>query len=694
MKSLTITCWNIQGLRTSAFGLKSRNSDFIRELKDSDIIVLQETWCREDVSTGRPQKYNEIIIPSTKNPTITQGRDSGGMIIWYKSELIHSLEIIKKAESYIWLKINKKMLCVEQHVYMCEVYIPPSESPYYNPDVFSILEEDINHYKSMGNILICGDLNARTGERADTLNTQGDKHLPGGIYSPLPECPTRKSFDKVTNTSGIQLLQLCCALGLYIVNGRLRGDSLGRYTYSSALGSSTVDYFITDLHPVSLRAFTVSPLTPLSDHSKITIYLKRAPSNSTVPRPCQLYNCTHSFRWKPDSVGKYQEALENQQIQSLIHLFLSEMFPHNNIGVNFAVNKINSIFHHLALLSNLKISEQKHKQINNNKWFDIECKNLRKTLRRLSNQKHRDPDNQNIRLQYDDVLKQYKYTLKTKKEQHTKNQLCEIEESLESNRFWEKWNTINKNQKDELALQDGNTWTNHFRDLYSNITKNSDQNNIYNKWKTLESALKKNQNPLDYPITEQELTETIQSVKTKKSCGVDGILNEMIKYSNNKIKSAILKLFNIILSVGTFPDIWNKGLITPIHKSGDKYDPNNYRGICVTSNLGKIFCNIINKRIVNFLSEHNVLHKCQIGFLPNSRTTDHIFTLHTLIDQELNVKKRKVYTCFVDFRKAFDSIWHEGLFYRLLESGIGGKTYDFIKDMYTKSRYAIKIGDK
>ena len=69
-------------------------------------------------------------------------------------------------------------------------------------------------------------------------------------------------------------------------------------------------------------------------------------------------------------------------------------------------------------------------------------------------------------------------------------------------------------------------------------------------------------------------------------------------------------------------------------------------------------------------------------------------TLHTLIEQELDKKKGKAYACSVDFTKAFDSIWHEGLFYRLLNSGIGGKTYDVIKSMYTNSKCAVKIGDK
>ena len=56
---------------------------------------------------------------------------------------------------------------------------------------------------------------------------------------------------------GKELLQLYRSLSLYIVNGRLRGGSFGHYTYSSSLGSSTVDYAITYLDPFSLRAFAV-----------------------------------------------------------------------------------------------------------------------------------------------------------------------------------------------------------------------------------------------------------------------------------------------------------------------------------------------------------------------------------------------------------------------------------------------------
>ena len=53
-----------------------------------------------------------------------------------------------------------------------------------------------------------------------------------------------------------------------------------------------------------------------------------------------------------------------------------------------------------------------------------------------------------------------------------------------------------------------------------------------------------------------------------------------------------------------------------------------------------------------------------------------------------------MYACFIDFQKASDFIWHTGLFYKVIESGVGGKTYDIIKSMYTGNTCSIKIGKK
>ena len=75
--------------------------------------------------------------------------------------------------------------------------------------------------------------------------------------------------------------------------------------------------------------------------------------------------------------------------------------------------------------------------------------------------------------------------------------------------------------------------------------------------------------------------------------------------------------------------------------------------------------------------------------------TDHILTLKTLHDKYVNRHKNgKIYPCFVDFRKALDSVWLEGLLLKLLQNKIGGKFYDLIKNLYSNTQCAIKYSNQ
>ena len=178
--------------------------------------------------------------------------------------------------------------------------------------------------------------------------------------------------------------------------------------------------------------------------------------------------------------------------------------------------------------------------------------------------------------------------------------------------------------------------------------------------------------PLDYFITEAEISKAARKLKNNKSAYSDKIRNEMIKASLPTLLPVYHKLFNTVLNLGTVPKNWCNGLITPIFKSGVRNDPSNYRGICVSSCLGKLFFSILNQRLLEHVTSLNILHKSQIGFLPKNRTSDHLLTLRTLIDKYVHCHGEKVYACFVDFRKAFDSVWHDGLLYKLLQIGVGG----------------------
>ena len=161
----------------------------------------------------------------------------------------------------------------------------------------------------------------------------------------------------------------------------------------------------------------------------------------------------------------------------------------------------------------------------------------------------------------------------------------------------------------------------------------------------------------------------------------------MIKVSVPILKSLYNKLFNCILLTGIYPIQWCHGLFSPIFKSGCVSDPNNYRGISISSCLGKFFCSIINERVQN-----HPLHKSQIGFTPGFRTSDHLFTPKSLMDHHVTYSSRgKIFACFVDLRKAFDSVWRNGLLNKLLKADVTGKTYNLIKSMYGNTTCSVKI---
>ena len=98
--------------------------------------------------------------------------------------------------------------------------------------------------------------------------------------------------------------------------------------------------------------------------------------------------------------------------------------------------------------------------------------------------------------------------------------------------------------------------------------------------------------------------------------------------------------------------------------------------------LGKLLIGVLNNRLSEVLQEENLLNENQTGFRKGYSTTDHIFTLLTQINHYKNVKKKKLYVSFVDFRKAFDKVSHSLSWAKLIKYGIGGKFMKIINSMY------------
>lgn len=164
----------------------------------------------------------------------------------------------------------------------------------------------------------------------------------------------------------------------------------------------------------------------------------------------------------------------------------------------------------------------------------------------------------------------------------------------------------------------------------------------------------------------------------------------MIKNSPKEILDLLHKFLNLCLNKSLIPKSWGMEILTPILKDGNQNDPNNYRGICISSALLKVLCTLLNNRIQEHCSKFNIIDKNQIGFTKNHRTADHLLTLRTVVKKYVTMGKKKLFACFVDFKKAFDSVWHDGLFYKIKTAGICGNLLDLIKDIYKKTKCAVK----
>jgi hypothetical protein len=116
-----------------------------------------------------------------------------------------------------------------------------------------------------------------------------------------------------------------------------------------------------------------------------------------------------TYRWARDSAGKFIQDLNSPELTYKITNFTNQQFCTDEKSINMAVQEVKNIFDKVD-----KKADLRKKKRFTEKWFDTECKKMRKELRHLSNQEHRHPRNTDQRMQYFTSLKRYKETIKRK----------------------------------------------------------------------------------------------------------------------------------------------------------------------------------------------------------------------------------------------------------------------------------------
>ena len=186
------------------------------------------------------------------------------------------------------------------------------------------------------------------------------------------------------------------------------------------------------------------------------------------------------------------------------------------------------------------------------------------------------------------------------------------------------------------------------------------------------------------PTDSNEILHIVLNLKKNVSPGHDNITVRDLVSIQDLIIPILVRLINNLFLSGEYPQVLKIGKVTPVHKSGDKTNIQNYRPITSVDTLSKIVEILLANRIIDFLSKNVGFDKYQYGFVKKSSTLSATTDFVNYINTELDEKKYVIAT-YIDLNKAFDVVNLDLLLRKLKLMGIRGITHELLRT-YLKNR--------
>lgn len=611
---------------------------------------------------------------------------AGGIGVFVRSEIVHLVELVEnKCVDSIWVKISKNQLDEEEDIFIGTYYISPQNSKQIpkDYDFFSEVNAEISYFGKKGTILLQGDLNCRIGQDSDYVYGDKSDELLG--IENFSNQNTRNSEDKTSNARGSDLLDLCKLNDLLILNGRTTGDIFGKFTNHNWNGSSVVDYIIVPNEFYdNVSNFSVSDYVPwISDHCMIKTTIKVSNLDKIEMPKNELSSFHPGFLWNEQTRCKFEENLNLPYFQEKFEATCTL----ENVNPLKIATEIKSLLMENSKLS-LKVKKipSSNQGVESEPWFDHECREKKDELRSLANKLRKKPSSGDLDIRNSLFMakRNFKRIIATKKRHCRQKAVAELENKKTDGspkEFWNLFRKISPKSKKNTVMPNMSKFVEHFKKI-SNSSRPLDIPPVCS-----------DVGPLDFTITSEELLKAAEKLKFGKAFGFDLMCNEMIIALVKTHPKIILKLFNTTLFSNEVVPDWVIGMIVPLFKDGSKLDPNNYRGITLMSCLGKLFLSILNGRLTTYALDNQLLTKSALGFVAGNRCSDAHVIIHNLVNKVCHQDRNYIYSCFVDFKKAFDSVPRDLLLKKLLATGVSGKFFNIIRYIYTMDKACVKLGN-
>ena len=234
--------------------------------------------------------------------------------------------------------------------------------------------------------------------------------------------------------------------------------------------------------------------------------------------------------------------------------------------------------------------------------------------------------------------------------------------------YWQALRSTIKNRKqsvvpplvvDDNIVSDPVQNANLFNDYFVEQTRlNENNSGLPNTYPSVNSTLN------HFNISEYEVYKVLYDADPTKATGPDGIGNKLLKETASVIAKPLAFIYNKSIELGKFPSAWKIAHVSVLHKKGSVFDCSNYGPISLLSCISKTFEKVIFKHVYAYLTQHKLISSVQSGFRPGDSTIRQLVSICDKIHTNLD-DGHEILSAFLDFRKAFDKVWHKGLTFKL-----------------------------
>lgn len=665
------------------------------------LIVLTETWWTEadaaQFSFPR-QGYNRHFYACRK-----KGRDHGGVSIFVR-EGIKVEQVAKQIQPEILvLSLGEKDLLV------MAVYASPKK----HKKVFETISELLSKLPQHANVLLVGDFNAHVQEGYRTLEPFQVED-PIGLFESEERArirPRRSMDTTEVCVRGAQCLALCNRHTLDILNGCVLGDYSGSFTYHSKSEDaveSVLDLCICSAHMFDKVKWLIVTRNDVSDHSMLELAIDMT-LQKDPPKPRGQRN--RKTVWVQENWKVYAEVLHDE-MKSLKRRW--EALPPME-GLEGVDRRSKWLLKQCAALSHKAFGAESRgdrgrtTRRNHEKfpWWDEECETLRDALAR-----EQEKANQTgVRTILRSMTKQFRRVIKHKRREGRVRADVRLLKSLKGLRPEEAWKVLNGKHR-VCHLDDLEGGVSYFTGVYQ-VEQSEEIPGLHGSGEedmVHEDVVGSLDEQLNKSITTEEVIWALHHSKNRKSTA-DGYCSELLKYAKQRdpdtkvwshpLVPMICEILNVVFvqSVG-IPDTWRQCFVVPVYKGkGDMKVWDSYRGVSIVTTWYKLLCSILNRRLEIATEQWGMRSIAQCGFRKRLGTISAIFVLYhtihlTCSPQHMGGKGTSLFACFVDFRKAFDSVCRRLIWQRLHSLGIRGAMLHALKNLYEKTKFQVRINGR